>query len=280
MQEAVLITGCSSGIGYATATLLRAKGYLVFATARKYDDVERLKEEGFHALRLDLNDSDSIRSALDQIFTETGGTLYALCNNAGFAQAGALEDVPRHLLREQFETNLIGLMDLTRQVIPAMRRQGYGRIVNISSVLGFVSLPYRGAYIASKYALEGLSDTLRLELHGTGIHVSLIEPGPIESQFRHNVLRRYTDTIDMSRSPHFSRYQKILAHMQSPMPSSRFTLPPDAVAEKILHAISSQKPKARYFVTKATYVLHALKRLLPTAALDWILLRIAQKEYQ
>ena len=187
-DKSVLITGCSSGIGLCVAKGLRARGYQVFATTRKKEDVAMLKELGLNSLQLDLDDSISIQNAVKQVLHETGGTLYALFNNGAYGQAGAVEDLTRDTLRAQFESNLFGWLELTNAVLPVMRKQGYGRIIQNSSVLGLVAMPFRGAYNASKYALEGLTDTLRQEVTHTSenIHISLIEPGPIESQFRAN----------------------------------------------------------------------------------------------
>jgi len=199
--DTVLITGCSSGIGYVTAKGLRARGYRVLASARKPEDVERLKQEGFEAVRLDLDDPASIENAVEQVLAMTGGTLDALFNNGAWGQVGAVEDLSRDVLRAQFETNLFGTQELTNRILPVMRRQGHGRILYNSSVLGFIALPYRGAYVASKFALEGLADCLRLELHGTGIHVVLIEPGPILTRFRENAYRKFKENIDAEHSP-------------------------------------------------------------------------------
>ena len=185
-KKSVLITGCSTGIGRSAAEILKQRGYRVFATARKHEDVAQLIEEGFESVQLDLANSASIHAAVKTILHKTDGKLYALFNNGAYGQAGAVEDLTRDMLREQFETNLFGTHELTNLLIPVMRRQGEGRIIQNSSVLGFVSLKYRGAYNASKYALEGLTDTLRMELKGSGIYISLIEPGPIETSFRKN----------------------------------------------------------------------------------------------
>uniref|UniRef100_A0A4W5LCQ8 Uncharacterized protein n=1 Tax=Hucho hucho TaxID=62062 RepID=A0A4W5LCQ8_9TELE len=189
-SRSILITGCSSGIGLVVAQGLAAKGWRVFATARQAADVVRLQAQGLEALQLDVDDSDSIVQAVAEVLLRTGGTLDALFNNAGYGQPGAAEDVPRAAMRAQFETNVFGAWELMNAVIPVMRRQGHGRILFNSSVLGFAAMKYRGAYNASKYAMEGLCDTLRLELAGSGIAVSLIEPGPIESRFRANALWR------------------------------------------------------------------------------------------
>ncbi len=277
-RKSVLITGCSSGIGLCLAQGLGTRGYRVFATARQPADVERLRALGLESLRLDLADTDSIQTALDAIFTLTGGTLYALINNGAYGQPGAVEDLRREVLREQFETNLFGTVDLSNRVIPAMRRQGHGRIVQISSVLGLVALPYRGAYTASKYALEGLTDTLRLELHGSGIAVSLIEPGPIISHFRENAYVAYQKHIDAENSVHRALYRATERRLTQPGPVAPFTLPPQAVLAKVIAALESRKPKIRYYVTVPTYLFAVLRRVLPDSALDWVLRRVSREE--
>lgn len=271
-QRSVLITGCSSGIGACVARGLRERGYRVFATARKAEDVERLASEGFESVRLDLADSASIRSAVEAVLGRTGGTLDALFNNGAFGLPGAVEDLSREALRAQFETNLFGTVELTNLVIPVMRRQGCGRIVQNSSVLGFTAFPFRGAYVASKFALEGITDTLRLELVGTGIHLSLIEPGPIESRFRANALAAFRRYIAVDESPHREAYLRQLERLAKPGPAAPFTLPPEAVLGKVVHALESQRPKARYYVTVPTYAFGFLRRVLPTRWLDRVLL--------
>jgi NAD(P)-dependent dehydrogenase (short-subunit alcohol dehydrogenase family) len=245
----------------------------VFATARRTEDVTRLASSGMEAMALDLDDSESIGAAVDEILSRTGGGLFGLFNNGGFGQPGAVEDLSRNALRAQFETNLFGWHDLTCRVLPIMRRQGEGRIVQNSSVLGFVSLAYRGAYNASKHALEGLSDTLRLELRGTGIHLSLIEPGPIESRFRANSHRKFLDNIDREASVHAAHYAAMEARLAKEGAAVPFTLPPEAVLRKLIHALESRRPRARYYVTFPTYLFGALRRLLPDRALDPLLAR-------
>ncbi len=266
----VLITGCSSGIGYVTAKGLQARGYRVFAAARKPEDVERLENEGFEAVRLDLDDPASIESAVEQVLAMTGGTLDALFNNGAWGQVGAVEDLSRDVLRSQFETNLFGTQELTNQILPVMRRQGHGRILYNSSVLGFIALPYRGAYVASKFALEGLADCLRLELHGTGIHVVLIEPGPILTKFRENAYRQFKANIDAEHSPHREVYEKMERKLATEGPAVPFTLPPEAVLQKVIHALEAPRPKIRYYVTVPTYLFAFLRRILPFRVLDWI----------
>jgi NAD(P)-dependent dehydrogenase (short-subunit alcohol dehydrogenase family) len=272
-QKIILITGCSSGIGLCAARGLRARGWRVFATARQAADVERLQAEGLASLPLDLRDSASIQTAVTTVLEQTGGRLDALFNNGAYGQPGAVEDLSRAALREQFETNLFGTQELTNQVIPAMRRQGGGRILYNSSVLGLVALPYRGAYVASKFALEGLADTLRLELAGTGIHICLIEPGPILSRFRDNAHVAYLRHIRPETSPHRAKYLAMEARLLKEGPAAPFTLPPEAVLKRVIHALESPRPRARYPVTVPTYLFAFLRRLLPTRALDAILRR-------
>ena len=272
-QRTILITGCSSGIGWCVARGLRARGWRVFATARQVGDVDRLQAEGLESLPLDLRDSASIHAAVATVLTQTGGRLTALFNNGAYGQPGAVEDLSRAALQEQFETNLFGTQELTNQVLPVMRRQGGGRILYNSSVLGLVALPYRGAYVASKFALEGLADTLRLELVGTGIHICLIEPGPILSRFRDNAHAAYLRHIRPETSPHREKYLAMEARLLKEGPAAPFTLPPEAVLKRVIHALESPRPKARYPVTVPTYLFAVLRRLLPTRALDAILRR-------
>ncbi len=264
----ILITGCSSGIGLCVARGLQSRGYRVFATARKAEDVQRLRDEGLTSYQLDLVDSASIRAAVEQVLEETDGRLYGLFNNGGYGQTGAVEDLPRAAMREQFETNVFGWVELTSRVIPVMRAQGYGRILQNSSVLGIVALPYRGAYNASKFAIEGFSDTLRMELHGSGVHVSLIEPGPILSKFRNNSYRAYRKHIDASRSVHRAAYAAMEKRLTKEHAAVPFTLPPEAVLKRVIHALEARRPKIRYPVTVPTYVFAGLKRLLPHRGLD------------
>ena len=273
-NKSILITGCSSGIGLCVAEGLKTRGYRVFATARKETDAQQLRADGFESLRLDLADSDSITAAVDEVLSRTNGTLDALFNNGAYGQPGAVEDLSRDVLRTQFETNLFGWHELTNQILPVMRRQGHGRIIQNSSVLGFVALRYRGAYNASKYALEGLSDTLRLELAGTDIHVSLIEPGPVTSRFRENAFRAYQENINPDNSVHRDKYLAMEARLKTEGPVVPFTLPPEAVLKKVIHALESRRPRARYYVTFPTYLFGFLKRVLSTRLLDKMLNKI------
>lgn len=276
--RSLLITGCSSGIGHAAAHAMAARGWRVFATARKEADVARLKEEGLEALALDLDSSASIEAAVADIAERTGGRLTALFNNGAYGQPGAVEDLSRETLRQQLETNLLGTHELTTRVLPMMRAQGHGRIVQNSSVLGFAALPYRGAYICSKFALEGLTDTLRQELSGSGIHVSLIQPGPITSRFRENAHRAFRTHIDTERSAHAETYRKVEARLASQDGKAAFTLGPEAVVAKLIHALEHPRPKPRYAVTLPTHLFAALKRVLTTRGMDRVLLRSTRDE--
>ena len=273
-KKSILITGCSTGIGYCVAHGLEQRGYRVFASARKQEDVERLRDEGLESLYLDLADPLSIKNAITRLLQETGGELYALFNNGAYGQPGALEDVSTEDLRKQFETNVFGWHELTNLVLPIMRKQGYGRIIQHSSVLGIVSLKFRGAYNASKYAIEGLSDTLRQELMGTNIFVTLIEPGPVTSRFRTNSYEIYKKTIDKENSPFKVQYEAMEARLTKEGPAVPFTLPPESVLKKVIHALESNKPKARYYVTFPTYLFGYLKRILPTRILDILLNKV------
>lgn len=273
-NRSILITGCSSGIGLCVAHGLTAMGYQVFASARQEKDVERLKQAGLKSMQLDLSSTQSIQSALNQVLDSTQGQLYGLFNNGAYGQPGAVEDLPTDALRQQFETNLFGWHELTRLVLPIMRKQKEGRIIQNSSVLGLVALTYRGAYNASKFALEGLSDTLRLELHGSNIFVSLIEPGPIESQFRANAYLQWKRHITPNGSVHQHTYEAMEARLTKEGPAAPFTLPPEAVLKRVVHALESNHPKARYYVTFPTYLFGYLRRILPTRAMDWILRKV------
>ncbi|EGR3968951.1 SDR family oxidoreductase [Vibrio cholerae] len=271
MKESILITGCSSGIGYYCAKELHKAGYRVIASCRKPEDVSRLNSEGIFCLQLDVTDTDSIQSAISETIEHTGGTLDVLFNNAAYGQCGALEDLPTDALRAQFETNLFGWHELTKAVIPIMLEQGGGKIIQNSSVLGLVAMKYRGAYNASKFALEGYTDTLRLELMDTKISVSLIEPGPIVSKFRENALRAFESVIDKDRSRHHNSYQSTIERLGKESPSSKFTLPPDSVLKRVERILEDPSPKARYYVTQPTYIFGFLRRILPVSMLDKLL---------
>lgn len=272
MKKNILITGCSSGIGYDTAHYLHKNGYKVYATARDAKDVKRLKEEGLDAYVLDVTCADDISRVLNTI-TKDDSTLYAVFNNAGYGQAGAVEDISTDVLREQFETNLFGLHELTRQAVKIMRRQGYGRIIQHSSVLGIISLRFRGAYNASKYAIEGLCDTLRLELMETDIHVCTINTGPIRSDFRKNAIKMFKKNIASKGSIFEREYKEELLSVKDKN-NDPFTKDSRVVIKNIFHALEAKKPKPRYYNTFATHLLGGLKRVLSTSILDKILRKI------
>lgn len=271
-DKSILITGCSSGIGRCVAEGLRERGWRVFATARKMSDVDSLRSAGFEACHLDLTDSISIKSALQWVLQQSGGKLSALFNNGAYGQPGAMEDLPVAALREQFETNLFGTHELTRLVLPVMRKQGYGRVLQNSSVLGFVALPLRGAYVASKFALNGLTEAMRLEMRGSGIDFILIEPGPINTPFRKNARIAFHKHIKPEASINRDKYriweQKAKAEESS---GGTFSLPAEAVLAKVILALESKTPKIRYGVTVPTKIFWLLRSILPRRWLDAIL---------
>ncbi|MGI9388207.1 MAG: SDR family oxidoreductase [Methyloligellaceae bacterium] len=271
-KRSILITGCSSGIGHCAATGMKERGWRVLATARKSDDITRLDSEGFEALHLDYTDPESIAACAEAALSRTDGKLFALFNNGAYGQPGAVEDLTTDVLRAQFEANFFGWHDLTRRLIPAMRKQHAGRIVQCSSILGFISPPFRGAYNSSKYALEALSDAMRFELQGTGIMVSLIEPGPIESRFTEHALTALQQNIDMANSPHSATYEKSLKRLEDGG-AQMFKLGPEAVLQKLIHAVESAYPRTRYYVTVPTYLAAIGKRVLPQSLNDALVRR-------
>lgn len=281
MPKFILITGCSSGIGLVAAKILYARGYHVFAAARKERDIAQLKAAGLDSLYLDVDDSASIQQALTYILNKTGGTLDALFNNAGFVQPGAVEDLTRDMIRAQFETNVFGSIELTNAVIPIMRKQGYGRIIQNTSILGIVAMPFRGAYNASKFALEGFSHTLRQELHGTGIFVSMIAPGPIHSELRKKAQAHYEKNLRDTPSIHRAVYTNMETHFFAVTASGkRLALGPEAVVKKLILALESPRPKAHYYVTASAHLLAWLRRLLPETVLDALILLINRREIE
>lgn len=271
-NKTAVVTGCSTGIGRATADHLRAHGWRVIATARKPDDVNALTDAGFETIAIDIAREDSVVDAAARIAELVPGGPGALVNNAGFGQVGAIEDLSRETMAYQFEVNVFGLQHFTNLLLPSMRRQGAGRIVNISSVLGRITLPYLGIYSASKYALESISDALRVELRGTGIAVSIVEPGPITTRFGENAARHATGTIAPDQTAHRAHYAKELERrsQQTEKPEP-FALPPEAVAEKIRHALESPRPRRRYPVTIHAHAGAFMARFAPAAVIDWIM---------
>jgi len=257
-DRSILITGCSSGIGYYAAKTLHHRGYQVYATTRKAADTELLSSHGIRTLQLDLDDHRSIENTVAVVLKETGGKLYGLLNNGGFGQPALV----------------FGWHELTRKIIPVMRAQGHGRIIQNSSVLGFAAMPHRGAYNAAKFAIEGLSDTLRLELRATDIHVSIIQPGPIKSRFRQHALTKFKQHIDSDNSVHAASYQKTLQRLETREETNHFTLGPEAVTDKLIHALEHQRPRSRYRVTTPTIAFAVAKRLFPTSVLDRILSKV------
>ena len=276
-QKTILITGCSSGIGYHCAHAMKKRGWRVYATVRSERDLQRLQSEGLSVLLLDYTDQNSIAKCVHDVLAQTDDRLDALFNNGAYGQSGALEDLSVDALRAQFEANVFGWHELTRLLIPSMRRNGSGRIVQCSSVLGFISMKYRGAYSASKHAVEALSDTMGMELMGSGVHVSLIEPGPIESRFVEHSMEAFHREIDAESSPHKEIYAKRLARMKRGG-ASRFKLGPDAVQKRLVHALESPSPRPRYYVTTPTYVMGFLKRVLSHRALSRFLAKRADQE--
>ena len=267
--KSVLITGCSSGIGLCIALGLQKKGYRVFPTVRSTNDLKNLQDMGFEALQLDLSSSESIKAAVFKLFEKTD-SLYALINNGAYGQAGALEDISREALDKQFQTNVFGWHELTNHILPKMRNVDSGRMIYISSVLGFVAMPFRGPYIASKFAIEGLVATLRLELRNTNIKFSIIQPGPIESKFRQNAYKAFKENVDSSNSHYLDQYQLMIKRLKSGK-NVKFTLPPEAVLKSALHALESSSPKNYYRVTFPTKLFAFLGNILPSKLMDNIL---------
>jgi NAD(P)-dependent dehydrogenase (short-subunit alcohol dehydrogenase family) len=271
MQKTILITGCSSGIGLDAARGLKARGWRVFATCRQAADCERLRGEGLESFELDYSDEASIEAAVAEVVMRTGGTLDALYNNGAFACPGAVEDLPRGALRAIFETNLFGYHDLTRRIIPLMRAQGYGRIINCSSVLGLVALKWRGAYVATKFAMEGLTDVLRIEMANTGIKVILIEPGPIASSIREKAIPHFERWIDWKSSARSAEYAGLRSRLYEAGPPDTWQLPASAVTAKLIQALENPRPRPRYYVTMPTHLMGFLRRILSTRLLDWVI---------
>jgi len=271
MKKSILITGCSSGIGLYCAQKLHEQGYNVVASCRKQSDVDKLKTLGLNCIQLDLANSESINQGFTHALSLLNGKLDILFNNGAYGQPGAVEDLPTDALRLQFETNLFGWHELTLLALKHMRQSNSGRIIQNSSVLGLIALPYRGAYNASKFALEGLTDTLRMELKKTNIQISLIEPGPIKSQFRVNALKAFNEHIDTTNSYHKDNYLLQQQRLEKQTKTSAFTLEPEAVYKCLYHAIESKKAKPRYYVTFPTYLFGYLKRFISTNMLDKLL---------
>ncbi len=268
-MKSILITGCSSGIGLHVAQDLHKQGYRVFAGVRKSEDLQRLIDLGLtDSLLIDVDDTDSIKKAVRKVRLTTDGQLDVLFNNAGFVLAGAIEDLSREAMQQQFSTNVFGSMELIREVLPMMRRQGHGRIIQNSSILGVMTMPFRGAYNASKFAIEGFIDTLRQELSDTDIKVISLQPGPISSSLRNNAKQAFTSHIDVDNSIHKMRYHAMQAYFNREEKRAGLTQSPDIVTKKLLHAIESKHPKAKYKIGGPAYLMGFCKWLLPTKWMD------------
>ncbi len=276
MTKTVLVTGCSSGIGYCFTIGLKLRGYRVIATVRNTEDLRRLEAEGLEVLLLDYANSSSVQACAHEVAKRTGGKLFGLVNNGAYGQPGAVEDLTRTVLEAQFATNFFGWHELTTLCLPLLRANSQARIVNISSVLGIVALKWRGAYNASKFALEGLTDTMRLELRGSGVCVSTIEPGPIASKFVENSLKNFDLNIKSETSHYKQAYKNQRARLGKGG-SNRFKLPPDAVLEKLVHALESNRPRAHYYVTTPTYVMGFARRIFPQRFMDRFVNRMSDQ---
>ena len=277
-MKSILITGCSSGIGYCVAKALHQQGYHVMVTARKEKDINRLQNEGFLVQALELADSDSVEACVRRVKDWSQGKLFAVFHNAAYGQPGALEDVSRAVLEKQFAANVFGWHQLNNGLIPLFRNNQQGRIILNSSILGFMSMTFRGPYCMSKYAIEGMADALRQELHGSGVFVSLIEPGPITSQFRHNAIQALQENVDTRNSVFRYQYHNFLERAQRVDSKDPFTLGPEAVLSKVRHALESKRPRPRYRVTFPTYLFYALKRILPTRWFDHVVRPVSRSQ--
>lgn len=269
--KTILITGCSSGIGLDAAHRLRADGWTVFAACRAESDCAKRRAEGFASPQLDYEDPQSIARAATEVLARADGRLDAVFHNGAYAIPGPLEDIPAQALRAQFEANFLGWHDLNRHLIPAMRRAGQGRILLNSSVLGLVGMKWRGAYVSTKFALEGYADVLRMEMAGTGIHVVLVEPGPIETDFRKNAIRQFETWVDWRASARRAQYESTLLDQLHKGGSSKVQWPASAVTVAVQKALSAPRPRARYAVTTPTHLMAVARRVLPTRLLDWLL---------
>ena len=275
-EKTILITGCSTGIGYVCATELKQRGYRVFATARKPSDVMRLEAEGLEALHLDYAQSASVQACAAEVARRTGGKLYALFNNGAYGQPGAVEDISRAVLEEQFAANFFGWHELTKACLPLLRNNGKGRIVQCSSVLGLVAMKWRGPYNASKFAIEGLTDTMRLELRGSGIDVITINPGPIESNFVPNARAAFERNVDMTNSHYRAEFEKQRARLDKGG-TTKFKLPARAVLDKLILALERDRPAAHYYVTTPTWIVAVARRIMPQSLLDSFINRISDQ---
>jgi NAD(P)-dependent dehydrogenase (short-subunit alcohol dehydrogenase family) len=270
-SRAVLITGCSTGIGRETAEHLVSRRWRVYATARRLESIKELGEAGCKILELDVTDDESMRAAVAEV-EDRDGAVFALVNNAGYGQEGAVEEVSMNDVRRQFETNVFGLARMTQLVLPGMRRQGAGRIVNISSMGGKLTFPGGGAYHASKYAVEALSDALRFEVRGFGVHVSVVEPGTIKTRFG-DTATSSVEHLQDPESPYAAFNQVLVERINDAYEGklARFAAPPEAVAKVIAKAISARRPRTRYRVTLAARMMLATRKVMPDRGWDLFL---------
>lgn len=255
-EKTAMVTGAGGGIGRATAQALAARGWRVFPTARSQEDLEALRAEGFRPVALDLADEESVASAAKEVLELAPEGLGAIVNNAGYGVPGAVEDLPRAAWRKQFETNVFGTFDLTRRLAGTFRKQGWGRIVLVSSVVARVSVPFLGVYSASKAAMEAAGDAMRAELAAAGVAVSIVEPGPIATGFRRRCVREGRGALEADESFFRAQYAKELASEVRTFkrPTDVFRAGPEAVAKVIVHALEAKRPRIRYPVTGAAWL--------------------------
>jgi NAD(P)-dependent dehydrogenase (short-subunit alcohol dehydrogenase family) len=269
-SKAVLITGCSSGIGHSTALELARRGWKVYATARKPESISDLADAGCTTLALDVTDEESRRTAVQRVI-DAEGAVGVLINNAGYSQSGAVESVPIDQVRDQFETNVFGLLRMCRLVLPGMRAQHWGKIVNLSSMGGRLTFPGGGIYHATKYAVEALSDAMRFEVRGFGVDVIIIEPGLIVTKFGETAAGSVHTPEDDRAYADFNRHVAKLTEEAYKGPMAKLGAGPEAVAKTIADAISAKRPKARYPVTPSARLMIGQRRLVPDRVWDLIM---------
>ena len=270
----ILITGCSSGIGKNVAITLHNKGWRVFATCRSKTDCTFFKKLGIESFPLDLLKEESINCAVNLVKEKTKSQLDVLFNNGAYAIPGAIQDIPRSAMREIFEVNVFGQIDLINRCIPLMMSSDYPKIINCSSVLGFMSLPYRGLYSATKYSLEALTDALRRENYNNKIRFVLIQPGPINTNIKKKSIKHFEKWIDWKKSIHQKTYEnKVIKRLYDNNYKdtlNNYELKPDAVTKIIIKVLNSKNPKVRYKITMQTKIAQFMIKIFPTNLLDWI----------
>ena len=269
----ILITGCSSGIGKNVAITLHNKGWRVFATCRSKTDCTFFTKLGIESFPLDLLKEESINCAVNLVKEKTKSQLDVLFNNGAYAIPGAIQDIPRSAMREIFEVNVFGQIDLINRCIPLMMNSDYPKVINCSSVLGFISLPYRGLYSATKYSIEALTDALRRENYDSKIKFVLIQPGPINTDIKKKSIKHFEKWIDWKKSVHQKTYEnKVIKRLYDNNYKDSFNvyeLQPDEVTKILINVLNSKKPKARYKITIQTKIAQIMTKLLPTNTLDW-----------